>query len=333
MQGTTGRNVLIVDADDRWAHPLVEEMSKLGLSAVIARSAREAFDLLAKTRFVIVFSELRLVDYSGLDLMRMMKLHSLSTSTVLMSADATASEYKRAIQEGALDILVKPFSREELKDTLRKAFEGASGSKSIIHRLNLVDLLQIMHLGARSVRVKISPGNGSIHMVRGEVVHAEYGALTGADALRLMLSVEPGSIETGPAIEVAETIGTPFQMLLMDLMREIDEARRNEAPAPFPSLVAARIERVPRAPPLPIHVPLPPPPHEAHDRTQDTHAGVESAFNDEQLEQISRFDLKEITLGAGILIALALALLLLGVGIVGKDLSAAPTIDAARKSQ
>ena len=200
-------------------------MRSLGHEIRTLSSGEVAKQLLGRERIAVLIAELK---HNGLDLLRAVKMRSRGTRVIFVSADASASEYKRAISEGAVDVLVKPFTQDDLQDALRRAFDTGDGAKSIIHKLNLTDLLQIMHMGMRSVTVKVSPGEGRIYMQRGQIIHSTHYRLSGVDALRSMLALEASSIETGAAAETEQTIDGNFEMLLLDLMREIDEAKRLE---------------------------------------------------------------------------------------------------------
>jgi CheY-like chemotaxis protein len=207
------------------ARSIAHVVQQMGHETRALASEEGAKRLLTREKISVLIAELQ---SGSFDLLRTAKMYSRGTRVLFVAANASASDYKRAIEEGALDVLVEPVNENDVQAALHRALGMSEGTKSIIHELSLTDLLQIMHMGRRSVTIKVSPGEGRVHMSAGQIVHASHYGLSGRVALRSILASEATTIVTAPATDVIQSIEDNFEMLLLDLMREIDERRKNE---------------------------------------------------------------------------------------------------------
>jgi hypothetical protein len=92
--------------------------------------------------------------------------------------------------------------------------------------MSLLDLLQMLHLARQDVTLVVRGERvGRIHLAGGELVHAEWGDQVGAAALRQLLLMRGGLIDTAPAEFPEPSLRGSFEALMLDLLREIDEER------------------------------------------------------------------------------------------------------------
>ena len=174
--------------------------------------------------------DLGMPENDGIDLLGAVRATSPRTRAVLMSAFATARDYKTAVDLGAVTVLCKPFTPADLVAAIRQAAECETGFHGTFHAMSLVDILQMFHFGRRSVTVHVLGAEaGLVHVEGGEIVHAAHGALDGAEAFAAILAARSGAIRT-TALEEAHprTISRSFESLLLDSLRELDEAGRSE---------------------------------------------------------------------------------------------------------
>ncbi len=101
-----------------------------------------------------------------------------------------------------------------------------TGFSGYVHGVSLVDLLQIFHYARRSLTLNIEP-NASIHVADGEIVHARVGELEGELAIACLLERTGGRIRTSGTEVVPTTIHRPFNFLLLDALRGMDESHRD----------------------------------------------------------------------------------------------------------
>ena len=147
------------------------------------------------------------------------------TRTILMSGYASARDYQRAIECGAVRVVSKPFTSSELLQAIRQAVECETGFRGSIHGLSLVDLLQMFHYARRSLAIVVDGlAPGQVFLEDGHVIHAAYRELHGEPALQAILAMPAGSLRTMVLPHsTPRTITRDFQTLLLDSLRTVDE--------------------------------------------------------------------------------------------------------------
>ncbi len=213
----------IIDDDRSFVAHLTTRLEEAGYEVVSASSVQGALALVAVHRVHTLLMELHLSGGGdGIELLRRLQAKSPDTRIIVMTANASADDYKRALRMGAMEVLSKPFPA----DTLVAALETASehGFRGTLHGIGLVDLLQLLHLGRRSVSLHFAQGS-KVHMKDGEVIHAEHGPHSGFRALQILLSANSGSVQTTELETNRQTISVAFSGLMLQTMCAIDERR------------------------------------------------------------------------------------------------------------
>lgn len=101
--------VLVVDDDNLVCWALRKEMSNHRLNARIASSGAECLSAVRENRFSLVFLDVHLPDANGIDLLKTIREISPETRVVIISGDGTFQSKGRALSEGAVQYLEKPF--------------------------------------------------------------------------------------------------------------------------------------------------------------------------------------------------------------------------------
>ncbi len=221
--------VLIVDDDPTMCTAVADKARTMGLEAVTAATADRAEVMLSESTVDLLIADLKAsgeTAKTGLDLIKIAKSKSPGVASVLMSTHASASDYKKALQHGVVEVLTKPFDPDDLEAAIQKALESHQGLQGSIHGLDLPDLLQIYHMGRRSLDIQIGEGEGVVHMKDGEIIHARYLDAKGEDALRDVLELTRISVTTTPGKACEVSITKPFELLLLSLAKERDERDR-----------------------------------------------------------------------------------------------------------
>lgn len=90
-----------------------------------ALSGKEALDLLQKEAaeggYDAVFTDLKMPDIGGMEILRITKLNSPTTPVIVITGYATVASAVEAMKSGAFDYLPKPFTPAELLATLENA--------------------------------------------------------------------------------------------------------------------------------------------------------------------------------------------------------------------
>jgi CheY-like chemotaxis protein len=249
--------VLIVDDNQQASEDLAGRVRAMGYETSVVSSAELAAREMERGAVDVLVADLKTSQREGVDMVRLAQQVSPDTRSVLVAGEATAREYKDALDGGAVDLLIDPRSDEDLDQALRKAAEcaGEGGFHGSVHGLSLIDLLQLIHHARRSVAVRVGPDNGEIHLCYGQIVHASAvppgsgpgrggPLLHGRPALAALLATRSGTLSTSPLPEKGPcTIDEAFEPLLLDMLRQLDEQAHGlpaspapPAPAPAPAV-------------------------------------------------------------------------------------------------
>src|SRR5689334_1207315 len=127
--------VLIVEDDESFGRALCCDLSEYGFAVTLTDAMEKAVEVIRTSAVDVLLTDLRLGTTDGIDLLE--KVHELSphTRSVLMSGFATARDYQRAVELGAVKVLCKPFSRAELIQCIRQAIDCEIGFRGSVHGL------------------------------------------------------------------------------------------------------------------------------------------------------------------------------------------------------
>lgn len=219
-------SVLVVEDDTTFRSTLARDLGSRGHAVTVAGGVEDAIALLDGGRFEVLLTDLRLGGRDGIDLLKRARSVAPATRSILMSGFASARDYQRAIELGAVRVLCKPFSSAELNQAIEHARDCSQGYSGNIHGLSLIDVLQLYQFGRRSIAIRVVGGTGGEILLRdGAFVHAERGDLVGEPALIALLATPSGVLrsETLPPA-YPTTIDRPAPAVLLDCLRQLDEA-------------------------------------------------------------------------------------------------------------
>jgi len=103
-----------------------------------AESARIALSELGDFRPDLVILDIKMPEIDGLEVLRRIKRADASIEVVMITAYASLETVKLALSHGAFEYLIKPFSRQDLEDVVRRALarrQADLGARGQIARL------------------------------------------------------------------------------------------------------------------------------------------------------------------------------------------------------
>lgn len=106
--------LLVVEDDAGLREALMDTLMLAGYACQEVDSAEAALIELSKTKFDLVISDVQMGGMTGLTLLQNIKSKYPETPVLLMTAYATIDDAVKAIRDGAIDYLAKPFSPEVL---------------------------------------------------------------------------------------------------------------------------------------------------------------------------------------------------------------------------
>lgn len=264
MQNFARMSVLIVESDTAQNRALAELTSELGARDIVRVYTPEAaLSWLCSRGFDVMICAEQLGTEDGVQLARDALRVSPATRSVVVRAEGATG----ALPLPEIERLERPLSAEKLGDFLQRARDPRGGLWCEVPELSLADILQMYHLGRRSISILLSgPVAGRIHLHGGEIAHAESGALRGLPALSRLLEASSGLLRTDTTqAELARTITLPFEHAIFEATRLLDERRRDAGRNDVPLQEAENVSTVQQSgalmPALPISRSEPSPEH------------------------------------------------------------------------
>ena len=112
--------ILVVD-DEMGPRESLRMLLKPSYDIKTAESARGALDQLPDFRPDLVILDIKMPEIDGLEVLRRIKRTDPSIEVVMITAYASLETVKLALSHGAFEYLIKPFSRQDLEDVVRRA--------------------------------------------------------------------------------------------------------------------------------------------------------------------------------------------------------------------
>jgi PAS domain S-box-containing protein len=112
--------VLVVD-DELGPRESLRMLLKPSYQIQTAESGRAALDQIPAYRPDIVILDIKMPEMDGLEVLRRVKRIDPAIEVVMITAYASLETVKLALTHGAFEYLIKPFSRQDLEDVVRRA--------------------------------------------------------------------------------------------------------------------------------------------------------------------------------------------------------------------
>jgi len=143
--------LLVVDDDPVTVDLLKEVLSKEGYEVEMALSGEEAISRGIDQLFDIIITDVRMGDKDGMEVLRSFKKISPETTVIMITAFGSIETAIEAIREGAFDYISKPFKLDEIKFTIRRAFEQRRLiQENKFYRKELLDKYQFKNVIGRT---------------------------------------------------------------------------------------------------------------------------------------------------------------------------------------
>jgi len=119
----TTPNVLIVDDEPAVGALLAEAVSSAGYATAVVSDGSSALDRIRSGQFALVLSDVRMPGFDGIELLRRIKAHAPEIEVVMITALADIERAREMIRLGASDYLIKPFTLDEVRMSVKRAVE------------------------------------------------------------------------------------------------------------------------------------------------------------------------------------------------------------------
>jgi len=115
--------ILIIDDDTSLRRVLEYNLQEEGYDVQAASSGEEGLYLFGKSQPNLVITDMKMPGMDGLMVLKSIKERSPETLVIIITAFGTVDVAVEAMKAGAYDYITKPFNRDALKLTVRKALQ------------------------------------------------------------------------------------------------------------------------------------------------------------------------------------------------------------------
>jgi DNA-binding NtrC family response regulator len=115
--------ILVVDDERNTRTTLEEALHPLGYEVVLASSGAEALERLTDRGIALVLLDLKMPGMGGLDVLRRIGDERPDVTVVILTAHGTTDSAVESMKHGALDVIQKPFSLNEIRDFVRREMD------------------------------------------------------------------------------------------------------------------------------------------------------------------------------------------------------------------
>ncbi len=119
--------VLVVDDDPKIRSLIAEALAKKGFNTFQAAGGDEALDKMVTNHTCLMITDVKMPDMSGIELLRRVKQRAPELPVLIVTGYGSIRNAAEAMQEGACDYLLKPFSMETLVLAVEKALDSVRG--------------------------------------------------------------------------------------------------------------------------------------------------------------------------------------------------------------
>ncbi len=199
------KRILVVDDEDDMLWMLQRKLNKnmANVEILAAHSGEEALEILNKIEIDLVITDINMPGINGLDLLIEIKNIYPKTGVMIMTAYPSSGYKDKAMMNGSLRFIEKPFDIHELRKQVSDVLSKADHFRGVVDGIELIDIVQLNGLSKSTSALKVSTSDteGMIFFKDGDVIHAMCGQLTGEEAFFKILSFQGGTIGNMRGVE------------------------------------------------------------------------------------------------------------------------------------
>ena len=116
------RSVLVVDDNHLVCWGLSRSLADQDFLVRTVGTGEDAISHVQADPSALVFLDVRLPDANGFDVLREIRMISPETRVIIISVDGTEGNRRKALGEGAMGLLEKPFNITDVNEVIRRAY-------------------------------------------------------------------------------------------------------------------------------------------------------------------------------------------------------------------
>lgn len=130
--------ILVVD-DEKSMRESLQMLLKENYNVLLAKSGREAIEIVQKQPVDLVLLDIRLPEIDGLETLKLIKSHDETIEVIMVTAVIMVKKAVEAIRLGAYDYITKPFEIDALQAQIEKVMEKRRLRQQNISLKQLID--------------------------------------------------------------------------------------------------------------------------------------------------------------------------------------------------
>lgn len=134
----SSHRILVVEDEQKISDAIADGLRAAGYEVVTAPTSEEAFFILHNLRPSLIVLDLGLPRRGGMELLQQIRMMNILTPVLILTSNSSMEDRVTALDAGADDFLLKPFSIAELSARLRAILRR--GSSAVASEFELADL-------------------------------------------------------------------------------------------------------------------------------------------------------------------------------------------------
>lgn len=116
-------SVLVIDDESVICDACQMVLSEKGHMVVLKNDGRSGLDAIRQGTYDIVLLDMKLPDMDGMEILKVVQEEKPGLNIIVMTGYSSISNAVQAMKKGASDYLAKPFTDDELIETIEKTYE------------------------------------------------------------------------------------------------------------------------------------------------------------------------------------------------------------------
>jgi len=220
------RTILIADDDGATLSLLAAGLRRLPhCRTVLASNGAEALELFKAQAIDLLITDLRMPVLDGYALIAIVRQLYPNVPVVVITALEEMDHQNLPTTLGAQCIFTKPLRLSQMLGEIQ-ALLAHQPTKGMAHGLGLISILQLLEWEQKDATLKITSEDrsGTLHVRRGQLVHATARGQSGIEAARTMLVWDHPTISFVAIRDVIRTIETSLTEILLAAAIHLDES-------------------------------------------------------------------------------------------------------------
>jgi formate/nitrite transporter len=131
--------MLVIDDEDVVLESCRRIFTDEGYSVVTTNNPRQGLDLIADSSFDVVLVDWKMPGFDGMDVIEEVASRSEDTAIVMISGYPSVGRATEALKRGAMDYVSKPFTPEEIVETVKRAVQRkVTEEKKVLSRFEKI---------------------------------------------------------------------------------------------------------------------------------------------------------------------------------------------------